>query len=833
MNIPNVDLNKNRRKKNRLELLDQLVGSRMQGIAPSDAGRQTFNNLNIERREPIVNVDAVGRGMEEAGASLKSFQEEKVKTPLDEGLNLAFKTLPGNSLMFGGKIMQLNDEEAVELAKTIGLQGAELANRVAQATKSPEGTGQLVLDTISWIKENAPGSTEELTEMLNNFTIGDVAGFGSLAVTPFIKKGLKQNLGKAKKELDVYKMHPTKAEKGAKVSAITDVNLRDMTPEEALRVSRTGAHLKRDKNGQYIGAPRGIDTPKKLQDLRASFDDLVAEGVEGKDWYERAQKSILEVTGGDKARSDLMSSTHALYSAQADPNVNLNFSLDQQAQYASGLKTKPPRMPDQEKSFYKGVDSEEGVPKLGPKTGIYEAQINPFTKQPTTAVNDIWHARAFGYLNPDGTPWDAGLSPQQHAFLDAETILAAERANTRMLGGKSDWNSETVQASPWVAAKGKDLHQRFPKRFPTVESGIKEASKTYLEHHKKYTVYGTSEQVPGVGTGHLEKPTGSGGMVSEVGEQGVIDYSSDSPSWSDPKTKQDIIYRAQGPGIAVRESAEATGHYVNPQGEIEINPAEVSRPMFSTTEQKGFGKTLRSQDQALLNAAESLRSYVDAQNMGAWHKPIPIGASGVKSGAATSFRIEGLDRALTKEEMRSLSEIVEPHGLDISDTGDGVTIFNFNESNLKEAKKILEDLEPKIGKLFGDKIEIGTERVGAVTGATMVDSDFNPLLRRELEGSGEATRSLQETLENPEIPAILDKLDGDESIRARVKAKYDQDAKFAEENNLPLREDIQLARKIISEQGLKSLFEALKNGAVLPATGLVMFQTLTGDSDER
>lgn len=193
MNLPSVDLNKNRRKKNRLELLDQLVGSRMQGIAPSDAGRQTFNNLNIERREPIVNVDDVGRGMEEAGASLKSFQEEKVKTPFDEALNFAFKTLPGNSIELGGQIMQLNDEQAVELAKTIGLEGAELANRVAQATKSPQETGQLVKDTMSWIAKNV-GTTEQLTELLNSLTVGDVMGGGSLAVTPFIKKGLKKTL---------------------------------------------------------------------------------------------------------------------------------------------------------------------------------------------------------------------------------------------------------------------------------------------------------------------------------------------------------------------------------------------------------------------------------------------------------------------------------------------------------------------------------------------------------------------------------------------------------------------------------------------------------------
>ena len=163
--------------------------------------------------------------------------------------------------------------------------------------------------------------------------------------------------------------------------------------------------------------------------------------------------------------------------------------------------------------------------------------MNPQEGVGTTGVNDIWHARAWGFVETDGKPWDSGLSPQQHAWLDAETVLAAGRANQRGIGGKLDWDAASVQAAPWVAAKGKDLHRRFPKRFPSVDAGMEEAAKTYIDHLPKYTAQGTYERVPGAVTGHLE------GMVDqpfEVREK----FSRQAPSYSEPETGRDILYDA-------------------------------------------------------------------------------------------------------------------------------------------------------------------------------------------------------------------------------------------------------------------------------------------------
>ena len=77
--------------------------------------------------------------------------------------------------------------------------------------------------------------------------------------------------------------------------------------------------------------------------------------------------------------------------------------------------------------------------------------------------------------------------------------------------------------------------------------------------------------------------------------------------------------------------------------------------MVSTESVEGTSgpRTIRRQDLELMGAVESTRAYLDAQNMGAWHKPIPIG-QGANVAEATSFRVEGLKGPITEQQMRDL-----------------------------------------------------------------------------------------------------------------------------------------------------------------------------------
>lgn len=104
--------------------------------------------------------------------------------------------------------------------------------------------------------------------------------------------------------------------------------VRNMDPEEMLGAARRGVHLKQDpKTGQYIGAPRGIDSPAKLAAMRKNFDILVEAGAGGGDWYQRVYKGVEEVTGGDPEKMVRMFNELAITSPQAMPETNLGLSL--------------------------------------------------------------------------------------------------------------------------------------------------------------------------------------------------------------------------------------------------------------------------------------------------------------------------------------------------------------------------------------------------------------------------------------------------------------------------------------------------------------------------
>ena len=650
---------------------------------------------------------------------------------------------------------------------------------------------------------------------------GFAAPFGPEDAVPFGK--VLSVLGMAFPFVRAGRKLPTQSPYGPRagadpVKSITEVDLRKMEPAEALDEARRGRHLKQDKTGQYIGGPRGVDTPDKLKAVRDDFDRLVEEGAEGADWYDRARGGVTEMAGTDPARQDLVASTLAQYSAQAEPDVNLGFGLSALNQLAAGQRTGRIRTGAMDDRYFKSVE-ETGTASLGPKTEVYEQKINPRKAIGTTGTNDIWHARGWGYVEKDGTPWESGLSPQQHAWLDAETVLAAGRANARGTGGKLDWDAASVQAAPWVAAKGKDLHRRFPKRFPTEEAGMEEAAKTYIDFLPKYTAYGTYERVPGAGTGHLEGLTDQPYAVREQ-------YSRQAPSYADPETGRDIIYHAAG--MPVRSTLEATGHFEGPSG-LEINPANIARPMVSTESVQGTSgpRTVRSQDQELMSAVESTRAYIDAQNMGAWHKPIPVG-QGASVAEATSFRVEGLTGPITEQQMRDLSKLVEPYGLGISDTGDGVTLMQFGESTAKEAKQFVEDHADDIAAVLPGAAKV--TRVKLPSEATMVDEDLTGYFAQTAlypgpgpwvrEGTGKATAALRQALQGQNIPETMGRLDADPRIREIVLGKITQDDAIAQQLNLPIRADIQRARQFIVEGGFRRLFEELDKGTVLPAIGI-------------
>ena len=595
--------------------------------------------------------------------------------------------------------------------------------------------------------------------------------------------------------------------------AITDVDFRSMTPQEALAAAKRGAHIQTvGTTGKIVGSP-DLSSPAQLGGMRRVMDDNVrkAMDIDPKTalWYHRAREGTIEAAGPNPARQSLLAREEALWSAQADPDTNLGFSLAGHNAYEMGVPLTQVRTQAQARKYKEARDAGKKIP-LGKKTGVYGNHLDPTVAEPPhVGTNDIWRGRDMGYTDPStGKPWSSGFSPQQHTFIDGETVLQVDRANSKQLGGLSNWDAGMVQAAPWVYKKGEDLHKKFPKRFPTVEAGVRAASQTYVDHFPKYTFSATHEAVPGKGTGHLQ------GITEMPFAQRGAYSSAPGTQWVDDNGR-DVLYDSLG--FYQRPAVNATGMYKNSAGQYEVNPMTISRPLGAFKPDAEKGKTIGDATREGLDLVEHFRGYVDAQDASAAHKLILDNTR--KAGTKTSFAAK-LDGTLSPDEMQAARRIAEEYGLDLTASDGGLALLNLGSNKItgsQAAGKAAGDIQNKLSAALNREVDVtrgGLESIyRPVHGA--FDENYNVVPYKP--GTGAATDDLVAHAQSLH-PSAIAKLDAPD-VKARILAKIENDARFAAENGLPVRDDIQRARAILAAPGnwLKNLIEARRRGEVLPA----------------
>ena len=718
--------------------------------------------------------------------------------------------------------------------------------------------------------EGAGHTAEQYAEMLGALPVAGVA-LGAITDAKRFGKGMYNILNTP--QLSMHK--PT---------SITDpaLEIRDKSLNEAIDISRTERHIIPDTSkgaeGQFIGAPRGMNTKMELSQMRDDFDAMVELGVAGSDWYKRAREGTKMLRPGSKSDRAEHSGQLAVLSAQADPSPNLGWTIEATNEFAAGNNVFMVRTPEQTAKI---VEAHTGIKPpgefyeevLGPKTGVFEKGINPNKPYTTTGTNDIWHGRAFGYKMDDGSEFDRGFSPQEHRFLDHETVLAVDRANQKQLGGRSDWTAPELQAAAWIAAKGKGLFQKNPEKYGhNLQLAMKEAAKTYPDYYGKFTARQTHEAMPSpeaMDTGHLPS-------LKDASYDEKVEFTKEA-SWIDPDTNKDIMFDEMR--MLQTDPGEARGLWKD-----DSNPVEVSNILVSL-EDAARGKKVGETSEGLLSAGASVKGYMDAQAGAAWSKAFELGTTGTKKTSSGSYNID-LNRALTNNEMQNLKTIAkDKHGLDIIDTGEGVVLANFNTTRgatlanslesgksplkrninkvfrkeksgaLKEIKfKLKKDPSKEENKYFTDlrqgnidgnkykvivKDRYVTIKQIKTPGDEMqkllddgLDKDINsifPNYKGRLSrvegdliefdwskpGSGEATRKLEEMFSKN--PAVLARLDNSKKIRKQAAKIAKRNEDFAAKNNDTVRKDIQLSLRLIENGGFTALFDALKRGAVLPA----------------
>jgi hypothetical protein len=439
----------------------------------------------------------------------------------------------------------------------------------------------------------------------------------------------------------------------------------------------------------------------------------------------------------------------------------------------------------QQAATYNKAFQTGGEIKLGDKTGVYGGHLDPTVSNPTTGTNDIWHARALGYGEPE---LNGGLGKQQHSWMDAETVLAVDRANKAAIGGRTDWTPGEVQAAPWVAGKGRGL--AATRKNMTEEQGLAEASKTYPDYAPSFTAYGTHEMTPGKTTGHLPD-------IAHGDDAARDQFAGDPRSWWQGAGGRDTLYDAQG--AYVGPSHDMTGIF-----EGGFNPGQAATPLVSFTGETGR-RTVDPMSAQMMTGTEGFRAMMDAQDAGAWSASIP----GQRMSHMNAFEVPG------QRDRGQLAELMAK--------GEGVGQFGTIDQG---PQQLITDFGPP-----GLNRQTVNDVQAAIPGAVPVRREGDLIdyanAWKAGEGSDAVTNQMLAGL-NAAQEASLSKPE----VRAAVLAKFDRDAEIAAKTGQPVRKDLQTARQIFAAKGIAGLKDALGKG-LLPAAAVGVFLQQQGGDDAR
>jgi len=577
-----------------------------------------------------------------------------------------------------------------------------------------------------------------------------------------------------------------------------------------------------ESKGQYVGGPRGLDSPQKLSAMLKDYRQLVELGMSGREFYEDSSNFFLDLTGGDVAEATKLAKSYASTSQGAGLDPNMGWAIKGHYQGSLGDPINTGRFPESNAAVlpdvYAGQETNLG-PKREPFAQNLQVSWNPDLHE--NPVNDIWQGRAFGYKHdpnkkyPEGEPWKEGFSPTQHDFMNtvtAEKIIPAY--NRQELGGFDDWNNLNTQAAAWSGArqKGGELKPE--------DVGI-----NYSDLQKKYTGLLTRETMPGSTTGHLQEMLDNPQMRQ--------DYHTEMMKiLIDPNSGKDKIARAfhlLTPG----QPAQARGFYVNPEGQVELNPSyQIPFLAGRNKVESEFGSKVPEVDPAtksLVAAAESTYSQLTAQNAYGWN--YVMAADKVSQPHATSAAFD-IGRKLSDEELLALYEKIEPEfgweAIPIPhDKGATILFFGKPESSsiTKKGTHKGSKFIDKTGKIFDSFLD-EIDAKGAQISYAKSDTGF-------AENNWASEKYGQSFLQNADISGRPSLLAAYDDVVPEIAAKInDFERRFAKENNLTINKDIKRMRDALADGGMKGLTKLIKSGTLPVAlVATFMYELRFGTSE--
>ena len=396
--------------------------------------------------------------------------------------------------------------------------------------------------------------------------------------------------------------------------------------------------------GQYVGAPKGLDSPQKLGSLRRKLKSLAQEGESARFWYERSGEAILDAVGGDKVEAEKLIQAIAITSPQTKVKGNFDFALQSYLQNKAGEPIQtgifPKAMTKRLEDMYAGVDWE------GRKTNNFYVNlmrvIDPEKVQGVTT--DLWMMRSFGY-NKD-VPTTA-----QYDFVEREVNRLADQ-----LG----WEKQQVQAAIWTAAKAR----KEGTDIATAKFDFNDA----IQNNKAQISW---ESIPSKTSNHIPEIFDSSYEVQQEYHVAISKAFLDDDGY-------DLIARELG--VPSTGEFEAPGYFegkVSPGTQIEqLLPRQYKGKPWGALEPAG---------EKLMRVYAATRGLVSKQDGVGVHRPF----YDVRKKDANGMEIN-IGRPFTEEETKELASLLQKyagHGeyAPIGSRG-GVRIINFDYINIPNNK---------------------------------------------------------------------------------------------------------------------------------------------------
>jgi len=688
-----------------------------------------------------------------------------------------------------------------------------------------------------------------------------------------VEKATKEAQESAGQSPEAQAAKPAKS-KGPRVKVEPDVYRKmalEQGDEAVLKAVRAGEHLKPTATG-YVGAPRTVTSPQGLGAMRRSMDSDFSDAVDAVrladperlgTWYDRAKQGIAESTEPYQLPRTL--EQHGVYSAGVSPESELAFSL----KHLNSRNAGDPQM------AYRGAGmrnlddavAEQRPAKMGFKIGEYANKNDP--RIPNTGlfgVDDFRRAQGMNYTDPQGNPWKAGVSETMHPFMDAETALQVDRANTAGTGGRTDWGGPQIQEVPWVYGKAQDQYGRGSSKggryggdeLEGIKQSIVDANNTARDYMYKHAASATHEQIPGASLGHVRQALD---MTPEeklaYGRQGRFDLPAPEAALNEyPEVgagNRDAIYSALG--YRQLPSRQAEGLYVNSLGGVETNPMTIARPLMDFPTGGGGGR-MAEDSSKMMDTAEQFRALMDAQEAGAYNLPNSMDSVKGKNAMVLDTRGINPDKLAdpsagvlpTAEQLSQINKLLgeasgkaekdavklrekmpygpptksvarKLEGLDDAAGGYGVTatnrgalVFPYNSgSGSGGLNEIMKGAGSGLDAAFP-----GAQRQKAVASTGYVPG----VGKRSPEGpqptapfSGEATSDMLRAFSEMH-PTVAQNLSESESVRAAIRDKALRDSKMG-----GTRKDIQETRRFFSEADWPRAVEMIRKG-MTPAAAL-------------